>query len=136
MAGKSMKSSRHGGRRWSMGRNSANKSTRDETEEAAATWLLRRSSPQWSERDQAELDQWLAASAGHLVSFMRLESVWTETERLRSIASGLPKGQIPPRGAIERSPFFTIRQAETADKDPLSDDLVNPNEVPLSSALE
>ncbi len=87
--------------------------TREETEIAAATWVLRRNDPAWSDKDDVELDQWLAASPGHRVSFIRLESTWTDTDRLKSIGAGLPKGQTPPRGAIEQSPFFKIKQTET-----------------------
>lgn len=110
--------------------------TREETEKAAAAWLLKRSDPQWSHADQTELDEWLAASPGHRVSFIRLESIWVDTDRLKSIASGFSKGQIPPRGAIEQSPFFTMKQAETKDRDPETEVFSSPDNAPLPLAGE
>jgi transmembrane sensor len=91
------------------------KSTREETENAAAAWLLRRGDAQWTGADQIELDRWLAASVGHRVSFMRLQAIWSDTERLKSVSAGLAKGQIPPRGAIEQSPFFTIKRRDALE---------------------
>lgn len=89
-----------------------NRSTREETERAAAAWILRRANPHWSDTDQAALDRWLAAAPGHRVSYVRLEAIWDETDRLKSIASGFAKEGVPPRGAIELSPFFTMRREE------------------------
>ncbi len=77
----------------------------EQVEDEAAAWLLRRESPQWSPADEAQLERWLKASAGHRVAFMRLRSVWRETGRLRVVV-GLAPGQVPPRGTIGRTPFF------------------------------
>lgn len=86
------------------------KPTREQTEQAAAAWLLKRNDPQWSAVDEDAFEQWLAQAPGNRVSFVRLESIWSDADRLKSIASGLPKG-VPPRGAIEQSPFFTLKQS-------------------------
>lgn len=89
-----------------------NRSTREETERAAAAWILRRAESHWSDADQAGLDRWLAAAPGHRVSYIRLESLWDDTDRLKSIASGFAKEGVPARGAIGLSPFFTMRREE------------------------
>lgn len=52
----------------------------------AAAWLAdRRSSENWSEQQQAELDAWLAQSPSHAVEFLRLEAAWDRTERLAAL---------------------------------------------------
>lgn len=99
--------------------NMESKSMREEAEQAAAAWLLRRSDVRWSEVDQTEFDRWLAAAVSHRVAFIRLEAMWDDADRLRGIAAGLPKGQVPPRGAIEQSPFFTLKQADTESDEPV-----------------
>ena len=48
----------------------------------AASWLERKERSDWSDTDQAELDQWLARSTAHEVAFVRLQSAWERTERL------------------------------------------------------
>ncbi|HEV2563013.1 MAG TPA: FecR domain-containing protein [Rhizomicrobium sp.] len=48
----------------------------------AAQWLERRERSDWSEKDRAELDAWLAQSTAHEVAYVRLESAWARTERL------------------------------------------------------
>lgn len=50
--------------------------------EAAAGWLERRVSGEWGEADQAELDEWLAASPSHVAAFLRVEAAWDRTYRL------------------------------------------------------
>jgi len=54
-------------------------------EDRAARWLIRREEPDWSERDQAELDSWLAESMAHKAAFWRLEHGWREADRIRSL---------------------------------------------------
>ena len=58
-------------------------------EARAANWLQRRQFWDWSDSDQAALDQWLAESEVHLVTYLRLEAAWSRTERL--VALGLAK---------------------------------------------
>ena len=103
---------RNAGGAWFMKKDMESKQTREESERVAAAWLLRRADGQWSDAKQAELERWLASSPGNRVSFIRLESIWADTDRLKSIASGFPKGEVPPKGTIEKSPFFTLKQAE------------------------
>lgn len=53
-------------------------------EETAARWLLRQEEPGWAETDQAGLEAWLNADPEHRVAFWRLESAWTQADRLRA----------------------------------------------------
>jgi transmembrane sensor len=61
------------------------------TEEQALEWLLRRDRGVWAERDQSELDAWLAESWAHRVAYWRLDAAWGRADRLgamRPHASG------------------------------------------------
>jgi len=68
-------------------------------EQAAADWLVRRDSDDWSARDEQSLQDWLCASTHHRVAFLRLQSAWREAGRLQALAAGLPGGVVPPRQA-------------------------------------
>ena len=67
-------------------------------ESMAAEWLARRVSESWSDRDQAQFDAWLATSTAHRVAFLRIESVWIETARLKAFAAGRTSQGVPARG--------------------------------------
>jgi transmembrane sensor len=75
-------------------------------ERHAAAWLARRDAGGWRDRDQAELDAWLAASTAHRVAFVRLDAAWRESGRLKALGAGMPAGVVPARGQWNRSPFF------------------------------
>jgi transmembrane sensor len=64
-------------------------------EEAAAAWLVRRDAGHWKASDQAELEQWLEASTAHMVAFIRLETAWQRTHRLKSLGGGAPSRAAP-----------------------------------------
>lgn len=87
-------------------------------ESAAAAWLARRDSGRWSERDQADLEAWLAAATAHRVAFLRLENAWRESDRLKALGAGLPAGVLPRREQWAASPFFGHRDAEEAAPSP------------------
>ena len=53
----------------------------------AAIWLERRDCAEWSLKDQAELDAWLAQSPGHMVAFLRAEAAWQRADRLSAFGS-------------------------------------------------
>ena len=76
----------------------------------AAEWLARRDAPDWSDSDGAQLERWMQASFRHRVAYLRLESVWKKTGRLKALGAGYASGEIPPPGQWHRSPF-----AETLD---------------------
>jgi transmembrane sensor len=54
----------------------------------AAAWLEQRDRENWSNVNQATLDDWLAASLAHRVAFWRLDATWERTERLAALRSG------------------------------------------------
>ena len=56
-----------------------------EIEAQAARWLLRGEAPDWSARDQAALDAWLAEATAHRVAFYRLEVGWRRANRLAAL---------------------------------------------------
>ena len=74
-------------------------------EQAAADWLARRDSGDWSAQAQAQLDAWLAESTAHRVAFLRLSAAWSEGGRLKALAAGTEPGQMPERGAWTAPPF-------------------------------
>lgn len=78
-------------------------------ERTAAAWLARRDGGRWSDRDQARLDAWLCASTAHRVAFLRLESAWRQSDRLKALGAGLPPGTLPDRGRWAPSPFLGQR---------------------------
>jgi len=53
-------------------------------EQQAAKWLARHDADNWSERDQAALNEWIDASTAHRIAWLRLESVWAKADRLRA----------------------------------------------------
>jgi transmembrane sensor len=73
---------------------------------AAAAWLARRDAGDWSDREQAALEAWLAQSTAHRVAFLRLEAAWSEAGRLKALGAGAPRQRVPGRGAWARSHYF------------------------------
>ncbi len=80
-------------------------------ERTAAAWLAQRDGGRWSERDQARLEAWLSASTAHRVAFLRLESAWQQSDRLKALGAGLPHGTLPERGQWAPSPFLSQRES-------------------------
>lgn len=75
-----------------------NETSSSRIELAASEWLARRESDDWSDTDRAGLDVWLDESTAHRVAFLRLESAWTESARLKALAAGRAEAGPPPRG--------------------------------------
>jgi transmembrane sensor len=75
-------------------------------EEQAAAWLAHRDSDQWTDTDAAGLAQWLEASTANRVAYLRLESVWETTHRLKALGAGLSQSTVPAPGGWQDSPFF------------------------------
>jgi len=80
-------------------------------EDVASQWLIRRDSGHWTDADQQRLDEWLAASTLHRVTFLRLEWTWSEAGRLKALAAGRDADLPPPRGRWNLSPFFDLKRA-------------------------
>lgn len=59
--------------------------SREQSEQAAAAWIARRDSGEWSEADAAALNEWLAESPSHRVAYYRLNAAWQETGRLQAL---------------------------------------------------
>lgn len=84
-----------------------------EIEDQAAAFLARRDSGNWTQVDQAELEEWLTESTARRVGFLRLEAVWDEARRLRALSAGLPAGAVPPPGGWRHTPFFDADSSAT-----------------------
>jgi transmembrane sensor len=87
-------------------------------EAAAAAWLIRRDSQEWSSSDQVALEAWFNASTLHRVAFLRLELTWEETGRLKALAAGVRTGSPPPPGQWNLTPFFGQSDADPAPVQP------------------
>ncbi|MBN8737120.1 MAG: FecR domain-containing protein [Xanthomonadales bacterium] len=75
-------------------------------EREAALWLARRDAGGWGDRQQAALEAWLAHATSHRVAFLRLEAAWQQTARLKILAAGAARNDIPARGTWLDSPYF------------------------------
>ena len=71
----------------------------------AAAWLAKRDSGSLDAAARAKLEAWLAESTAHRVAFLRLESAWEHSGRLKALGAGVPDGVLPLRGQWSRSPF-------------------------------
>ncbi|TWI00881.1 FecR family protein [Luteimonas cucumeris] len=85
-------------------------SSSKQIERTAAAWLAQRDGGHWSDHDQVRLDAWLSASTAHRVAFLRLESAWQQSDRLKALGAGLPAGTLPERGQWTASPFLGSRE--------------------------
>jgi len=79
------------------------------TAQAAADWIQRRQFWDWSEKDQAELDAWLAENPLHLVTYLRLEAAWSRTERLAAL--NRPLSEVPRVAPEIRNRWLHMRAA-------------------------
>lgn len=75
-----------------------------EIEQAAAGWLARRDGGHWIDAEQRALDAWLAASTAHQVAFVRLQTAWEQSGRLKALGAGMPAGTLPERGQWSGAP--------------------------------
>jgi transmembrane sensor len=82
----------------------------DAIEAAAAQWLARQDSGNWTAADQSALDQWLEASTANTVAYVRLEAAWARADRYEVLGAGVPAGEIPDPGDFELSSFFSGRK--------------------------
>ena len=73
-----------------------------QTERQAADWLARQTGDGWSAADQEELTQWLEVSTAHKVAFLRLESAWTQADRLKALGVAARPQRAPTRVSAAR----------------------------------
>ena len=57
--------------------------SRDQIEEIAATWIVKRDTGPWTDATRMAFDEWLAQSASHRAAYYRLNAAWEEAGRLR-----------------------------------------------------
>jgi transmembrane sensor len=61
-------------------------------EGAAASWLMRRNEPEWSDRDQSDFDAWMAETTAHKAAYWRLEHGYAQLDRLAALPIAEPIG--------------------------------------------
>jgi transmembrane sensor len=66
-------------------------------ESIATHWLVKREGDVWTQADQVDLEAWLGDSTLCKVSFIRLDTVWQQTARLKALGVGVSKGFVPTR---------------------------------------
>ena len=66
-------------------------------EATAADWFAKREAGQWRAEDQAHLEAWLDASTANRIAYIRLQTAWERSGRLKALGAGVPAGTIPPR---------------------------------------
>ena len=87
-------------------------------EYAAAEWLARRDASAWSAADQTQLTMWLERNVAHRVAFIRLESAWLQSDRLKALGAGVPRGVMPVRGAFTTSAFAAQHSPDASESIP------------------
>ena len=73
----------------------------DAFSERAAEFFIRRRFGEWSEADQAELDEWLTKSCLHRVAYVRVEGIAARTDRLATLRPPKPAMASPD---VNRAP--------------------------------
>jgi transmembrane sensor len=66
-------------------------------EAAAADWFAKREAGRWGAEDQVHLEAWLNASTANRIAYIRLQTAWERSGRLKALGAGVPAGTIPPR---------------------------------------
>ena len=84
-------------------------------EKTAAAWLARRDGGNWTDADQATLEEWLQASTAHRVAFVRLEFVWQQALRLRVLGAGEQPSSLESPSSRRLPPFVLRRRAQQAE---------------------
>jgi transmembrane sensor len=54
-------------------------------EQAAAAWLARRDSGQWTSGDQQAFDAWLGEATAHRVAWLRLQAAWQQADQMQAL---------------------------------------------------
>lgn len=69
----------------------------------AASWIERRDRADWTERDQAALDAWLAKSISHFLAYHRMANAWTRADRLAALRRPMSLPPLPQASIGNRS---------------------------------
>jgi transmembrane sensor len=80
--------------------------SRERVEEAAALWVARRHSEEWTEGDEAALATWLDAAPAHRVAYLRLALGWQKAGRLSAFGANVAEGVVPTPDQMQASPYF------------------------------
>lgn len=80
--------------------------------DAAAEWILRQHSAEWSEADAMELQQWMRASTTNRVAYLRARATWEAAERLKVLGAGLEPGVVPSPEVLTDSAYFNGRPGQ------------------------
>lgn len=87
-------------------------------EDEVAAWLAQRDSGQWSNDDEARLEQWISSSTARRIAYLRLKSTWDAAARLRILSAGeatpASGSGVPAPGEWRRSPFFDKSAAQVS----------------------
>ena len=86
----------------------------EQIEAAAAAWVVKRESGDWSSADQAQLETWIGASTAHRIAYIRLAAAWARSGRLSALGAGVPPGTIPARDSWGFSTASTAPAADVA----------------------
>jgi transmembrane sensor len=88
-------------------------------EAAAADWFARREGGRWCAEDQVHLEAWLDASTANRIAYIRLQTAWERTGRLKALGAGVPTGIIPPRDSwgFRASPKGSLDRHELQEID-------------------
>lgn len=70
----------------------------------AAEWLARRDGDRWDARQQAELQAWLQADPAHRVAFLRVESAWDQSVRLKALRHAPPVADAAEGALLQQVP--------------------------------
>jgi len=81
-------------------------------EEAAVRWFIRREGGAWTDAQEAEFNVWLDGATAHRVAYLRVETAWQQSARMKALGAGVPSGVIPPPGEWGNTRFLKKTTAE------------------------
>ena len=77
--------------------------SRERAESDAAAWIARRERDDWSGDDQVQLDAWINASTENRVAWLRVNTAWQQTGRLRPLRTSAPHAPTWSGKALHRT---------------------------------
>lgn len=106
-----------------------------QVEDQAAAWLVRRDAGHWTQAEQDALDAWLESSTANMVAFLRLETAWRRTHRLKSLSAGVPSGVVPSLEQWQFSPIFKAAKRSSAHRENVRTGRFNPRGWVLAASV-